>query len=635
MNRIARAGILLWPSLGLGIFLAASMVVGFWLWSHERDRLIAENGRQQSLLLQTRLVALDRFLAQQWAPLERLAQNESLALFLDSKKNNVSSAQDDRALADYARQILTASAVAYGYSSLTPRDGSSQAGLTVFDEKGAVLLRSQAGPEEPWHIPDKIGAALWLESREGLMLALAVPMASGGWVLGKKPIGTELASLLKSTEENSTQFSLVRHAGDAIAYILPPRPGLKPLQFSFPAAATAIDTVASFATPGVPLKAENAFGAQVLAIGLPVADTDWMLVSATPLARILEPLLVETRLLVLLWVGASLAVACLMWALWHRGASRRALVFAQEAHEARLRYEQERLLLHMVTDCFPGLVSIVDNHQRYVFANQAMTAKAGIGGDLIGKRLAAVLGPDLASAMISYNKRATKGQVVYEREDESSKYLVQHVALPDGQALILEQNITEFARVRDHQMELMHALVDTVIDAIDERDPFAQHHSRRVDQLGQAIAKEMGLEPPEQQAIGLAGRLLNFGKLLVPPDLLVKRGAMTAEEQRIMRDAHLRGIALLERAAFQDMALDIMRETTAAGQKPARAQIVLLANAFVAMISARAYRSALAPDAALDQLMAEHRFDRAVLAALLHCVENKRGLVLASPDTPA
>jgi len=55
------------------------------------------------------------------------------------------------------------------------------------------------------------------------------------------------------------------------------------------------------------------------------------------------------------------------------------------------------------------------------------------------------------------------------------------------------------------------------------------------------------------------------------------------------------------------------------------ARILAAANGFVAMISPRAYRDKLSEKEALDQLLktADTRYDRQIVAALFHVVENK------------
>jgi HD-GYP domain-containing protein (c-di-GMP phosphodiesterase class II) len=55
------------------------------------------------------------------------------------------------------------------------------------------------------------------------------------------------------------------------------------------------------------------------------------------------------------------------------------------------------------------------------------------------------------------------------------------------------------------------------------------------------------------------------------------------------------------------------------------ARILAVSNAFVALVSPRAYRQAVSIEAALDQLLRESgsKFDRHVVAALFHVAENR------------
>ena len=58
------------------------------------------------------------------------------------------------------------------------------------------------------------------------------------------------------------------------------------------------------------------------------------------------------------------------------------------------------------------------------------------------------------------------------------------------------------------------------------------------------------------------------------------------------------------------------------------ARIVAVANAFVAMISARAYREKLSEDEALKRLLidVDKKFQRSIVAALINYIENHEGV---------
>jgi len=55
-------------------------------------------------------------------------------------------------------------------------------------------------------------------------------------------------------------------------------------------------------------------------------------------------------------------------------------------------------------------------------------------------------------------------------------------------------------------------------------------------------------------------------------------------------------------------------------------RILSVANAFVALVSARAYRQGVSIDDALEQLLkgADRQYDRRVIAALFHVAANRR-----------
>lgn len=81
---------------------------------------------------------------------------------------------------------------------------------------------------------------------------------------------------------------------------------------------------------------------------------------------------------------------------------------------AALEASQRELLL--VANHVPGPVSRVDRNLRYLFANDHYESYLGLSrGDVIGKRISDVLGPELFQTAEPYAKRALAGEhVTYE-----------------------------------------------------------------------------------------------------------------------------------------------------------------------------------------------------------------------------
>lgn len=179
--------------------------------------------------------------------------------------------------------------------------------------------------------------------------------------------------------------------------------------------------------------------------------------------------------------------------------------------------------------------------------------------------------------------------------------------------------------MREASVKLYRGIADTLLAAIDQRDPGAADHSRRVARLARDMAVRMGLSAAEADTVELAGALMNVGKLFVPPELLTKQGALDEVESARFAEGSRRWLELLGRAPLDPPVEPILREAYALGAGgPAKSEnvsrgtyIVVAANVAIALTSPRAYRAAYAPGETLEILSRSGiSFPRPVMAAL-------------------
>ena len=149
----------------------------------------------------------------------------------------------------------------------------------------------------------------------------------------------------------------------------------------------------------------------------------------------------------------------------------------------------------------------------------------------------------------------------------------------------------------------------------------------------------MDLDEISIDTAATAGSLMNLGKILVPPDLLSSTDDLQSFELRMIRESIRSTAELLEDVEFDGPVVEVLRQVRerwdSAGDPgncggddilpPAR--VVAVANAFVAMISPRAWRPGMTVDVAIDRLMAEvgGALDRRVVAALINRLDNRGG----------
>ncbi len=186
---------------------------------------------------------------------------------------------------------------------------------------------------------------------------------------------------------------------------------------------------------------------------------------------------------------------------------------------------------------------------------------------------------------------------------------------------------------------MLNQLINTLVSVVDRRDPYSAHHSMRVALVARHVAAEMDLPESDIKTIDIAGRLMNLGKIFIPPDLLTKTDELTVEERQLVGNSYLVSVDLLEEVDFDGPVVETVRQMgeTWDGGGPLglekdeiliTARVLAVANAFVGMISARAYRGALTFDKVSNILLEQtkSKYDRKPVSALINYLENRDGI---------
>jgi len=151
-------------------------------------------------------------------------------------------------------------------------------------------------------------------------------------------------------------------------------------------------------------------------------------------------------------------------------------------------------------------------------------------------------------------------------------------------------------------------------DLIDAKDPYTGGHSRRVAGLAVAIAEQIGLMGSAKDLLWAGGYLHDLGKLRVPLRVLTKEGRLTEEEFALVRLHPVLGADLLgtiptlwhlstgvryhhERWDGRGYPAGLRGDRI-----PLVARILAVSDAYDAMISSRAYRSARTPSDAMEEV---------------------------------
>jgi putative nucleotidyltransferase with HDIG domain len=185
------------------------------------------------------------------------------------------------------------------------------------------------------------------------------------------------------------------------------------------------------------------------------------------------------------------------------------------------------------------------------------------------------------------------------------------------------------------------SLLDTITAlayAVEAKDPHMKGHSQAVSNLAAQIAMQLGLSEAEIEEIRLAGLVHDVGKIHVPDDVRFKPTLLTAQEYEIVKSHPAWGAKILEPLKVTAIERIVRHHHEAfdgqgypdnlkGEQIPLGARIIAVADAFDAMVSARAYRKGRAPEEAVAELRRCRgtQFDPLVVDAFLRSIQSLSG----------
>lgn len=216
-------------------------------------------------------------------------------------------------------------------------------------------------------------------------------------------------------------------------------------------------------------------------------------------------------------------------------------------------------------------------------------------------------------------------------------YLVKPVELPDLRDAVaralhrrtlrleqrrVEQLIRDEVALRTAELEreqealrsMTVNIAETLINAMEAKSIYLRGHSQRVAEMAVSIADTLALDADTIEAVRLAGRLHDVGKIGIREHVLDKPGRLTPEEFDHVKD-HVRiGMEILAPLRHLGVVLDYIRDhhehydgsgypNGIAGEKISLGgRILAAADAFDALTSKRAYRDPMTPRETIEYL---------------------------------
>jgi putative nucleotidyltransferase with HDIG domain len=179
---------------------------------------------------------------------------------------------------------------------------------------------------------------------------------------------------------------------------------------------------------------------------------------------------------------------------------------------------------------------------------------------------------------------------------------------------------------------------ERLIRIVDSKDTYTGEHSEAVARLVETMARSLGLEEEIIEQLRLAALLHDIGKIAIPDSVLQKPGGLEPDERLLVRSHVHFGYSLLEGLGIEPVDAWVLHhhehwdgsgypDGLAGEEIPFGSRVILVADAFDAMITHRTYRPALGPQDALAELrrQAGAQFDPAVVAALERCLSDEAG----------
>lgn len=671
----------------MAVVVGAAVFLAFYFVGQEKERALQEWQVRLSIVADSRAAAVNEWVAQNFANLRELSENASLQLYM-TEAAGAKTAEAQAAVGaqqQFLRNLLIATAERTGFKAPPPVgevaanvERVGVAGLGLVDANGTAVSSTPGMPPMSARIRTAVAKAL--EGQPALIevfigasnlptLGFALPVFgiqdSGtskgiGAVVGIRTLDKDLWDKLAQpgATEKTGETLLVQKSGSSVQYISPLADGTPPMKRSLTletpelAAAWAVDKPGGFA-----IKRDYA-GNEVLAVSRPIAETGWVLLRKIDRSEALSSTDTRLKTILIVFVLIIVGVTVAIIAVWRHGSSIRATEAAENFRISSERFENMSKFMRLVTNSQPTIIVAVDGDTKYTFANEPASREAGISAaDMIGKTMGQVIGPIKAQAFAEINKSVLKN---FEREshlhffeidedeagEEGAVQVIQsdHIPLrgdrdyPPGVLMVLN-DITELTSERRRSERMLKGLINTLVSVVDRRDPFSAHHSARVAEVVRCIAKEMGADDIEIVAVEIAGSLMNLGKIFIPAEVLTKTQNLTTEERLLLANSYMTTVDLLRDVTFEGPVVETIRQmgenwdgTGPLGLKGEEilrtARMLAVANAFVGMVSPRAYRGAMTFEKVSAILLDEtgSKFDRKPVTALINFLENRGGI---------
>lgn len=384
--------------------------------------------------------------------------------------------------------------------------------------------------------------------------------------------------------------------------------------------------------------------------GLKVPDVNWWVVEEIGYETARGELTATMRTTIVIAALATGAFTLVLFLFWWLLVSQDNKKVADNFRELAMTIKEQKMFLDSINDTIPDYIALKDNEGIYQYVNPAFANAVGRGvEEMIGLDDTAIFGYATA------NRLASSDQIVNMSEEpmnitetiylQSQRYIMQISKAPffDGEGSLagivsVFRDITAAVEAEEQRKQAEQQTITALASTIEHIDPYLGGHTRMLESISVELAKSLNMTDADISTIEAAANLSQIGKLFVPREILLKPGALTAEEKAEMEKHALHAKKVLGNIEF---GLPVLETVTQMNEKmdgsgyPEHlkgddiippAKLLGLTNTFCALIRPRAYRPALSVANAFDILKEmENFYDPEMIAALERLLKTRFG----------
>jgi putative nucleotidyltransferase with HDIG domain len=181
----------------------------------------------------------------------------------------------------------------------------------------------------------------------------------------------------------------------------------------------------------------------------------------------------------------------------------------------------------------------------------------------------------------------------------------------------LDEQIHEKELVQERLAGALKATIEAMSRTMEWRDPYTAGHQKRVALISAAIAKKLGLNNEQTEALYMAAMVHDLGKVAVPAEILTKPSRLTDLEMKMVQGHAESGYQILKDIPFPypiaEMVYQHHERLDGSGYPRGlagdaiclEARILAVADTIEAMATHRPYRPGKGLSMAMSEVMAE------------------------------